>query len=344
MQRKGNVKQTTLKEIAERAGVSIATASNVINNTRPVSHNLRLKVEKVLGEMTYQSKYKPRSRGISRLIAFVVDDMQNPYFTEIFPAAERCAKTMGYNLILVQSIKHSHNILYIKDLEDKNISGIIGFALINQEYLEELSLNIPMVLLANDPGLPFSSAVILPDEAGSFLATEYLIASGHRNIIVMGGPSKIPCFARRYKGYENAFKKNNLPFNKKNIVEIEPNFSQAFVSTKKILEENKYNITAFMTHNDISACAVMAAAREMGIRIPEDLSVVGFDNTYLTNITNPPLTSVDIPKKTVGIRLVELVVRLINGQSAPVSNIKDVKLNLRGSTAAAKEAERSKEQ
>ena len=170
---------------------------------------------------------------------------------------------------------------------------------------------------------------ILPDEKGSFLATEHLIKLGHRNILALGGSKEVLLFKNRFRGHQSALQKYGVDLNPKLQISIQPNFRESYQMMKSLLEHKKVQFSAVVTQNDITACGVMAAAREYQIKIPEEISIVGFDNTYLSQLAYPRLTSIQIPKDFIGKRLVEILIRLINGQNPETYQIEDAELIIR---------------
>ena len=189
------------------------------------------------------------------------------------------------------------------------------------------TMKVPIVFLGSSTEYPLSSGLILPDEKGSFLATEHLIKLGHRNILALGGSKEVLLFKNRFRGHQSALQKYGVDLNPKLQISIQPNFRESYQMMKSLLEHKKVQFSAVVTQNDITACGVMAAAREYQIKIPEEISIVGFDNTYLS-LAYPRLTSIQIPS-FYWKRLVEILIRLINGQNPETYQIEDAELIIR---------------
>lgn len=321
-----------LKEIAEKANVSVATVSHVINGTRPVSDALRKRVLEAMAELGVEVHISPPKRDSSRLIAMVIDDIFNPFFTEVFAAAESTARTMGYHLLLLP-IEKDYDAFYLQDLKDKKVDGFILATRLSLSRLKEFfSAQVPLVFLGGVLDSPFSRSILFPDEEGAYLATRHLVDLGHSRILCVGGSSKSSLFHNRFQGYKRALKEKQIPVDPQLMVEITPTFEEARqLGLKYLSSENQ--ISAVFAHNDPTACGIMAAAQELGMKIPEDLSVVGFDNTFFSRLTCPPLTSVEIPKKLIGKRSVELLIRLMHNNGVESYVIEEVKLVERKSTA-----------
>jgi LacI family transcriptional regulator len=327
----------TLKDIAQKSGVSISTVSHVVNNTRPVSQRAREKVLKAMKELNCSDDFPIRKKAPSRLIAIIVDDFQNPFFIEVFIAAENTSRMMGYNLVVIQSMLRDDELLYLQDLQNDDIKGFIIATRLRMSFIKAIfTMKVPIVFLGSSTEYPLSSGLILPDEKGSFLATEHLIKLGHRNILALGGSKEVLLFKNRFRGHQSALQKYGVDLNPKLQISIQPNFRESYQMMKSLLEHKKVQFSAVVTQNDITACGVMAAAREYQIKIPEEISIVGFDNTYLSQLTYPRLTSIQIPKDFIGKRLVEILIRLINGQNPETYQIEDAELIIRESTAPPK--------
>lgn len=322
-----------LKEIAERANVSLATVSHVINGTRPVSDTLRKKVVQAMTELGMEVNLPPRKRASSQLLAMIIDDIFNPFFTEVFAAAESTARSMGYHLLLLP-IEKDYDAFYLQDLEDKKVDGFILATRLSLSHLKKFfSAQIPLVFLGGVLDSPFSRSILFPDEEGAYLATRHLVDLGHSRILCVGGPCKNSLFHSRFQGYRRALTEKQIPIDPQLMVEIVPTFEEAYQVGLKYLSAPENQISAVFAHNDPVACGIMAAAQELAKKIPQDLSVVGFDNTFFSRLTCPALTSVEIPKKLIGKRSVELLVRLIHGNEVQSYVIENTKLVERKSTA-----------
>jgi LacI family transcriptional regulator len=330
----------TLKEIAQRAGVSITTVSHVLNGTRPVSTELKKRVLEAMEALGVEPRLPTRKRS-SQLIAMLIDDIFNPFFTEVFAAAEATARSMGYHLLLLHSIERGSDLLYLRDLEEKSVDGLIVATRLGIAYLKKaFSTKLPMVFLGGSFDVPFSTSVFLPDKEGAYLATKHLLELGHLDILCLGGPAKFSLFRERFEGYVEALNEWGLAPNPQLMVEMRLTFEEAYRFGREFLRRAQGNVTAVFTHNDPAALGILKAAQDLGIDIPRELSVVGFDNTYVTRFTQPPLTSVDLPKKIIGKRLVELLIRLIQGHNVEPCSIEEVSLSVKASTAPRRKEEK----
>ncbi len=327
----------TLKEIAQRAGVSITTVSHVLNGTRAVSEGLRKRVLEAMEELGMGENFFPKKKISSQLIAMLIDDIYNPFFIEVFAVAEATARSMDYHLLLLSSIEHGDDVLYLRDLENRKVDGLIVATRLSLSDLKRaFSTQLPMVFLGGRLEVPFSVSLFLPDTQGMYVATRHLLELGHRRILCVGGSSRFSIFRDRFRGYSQALEEQGITPDPRLMVELPLTFQEAYRFGMEFFRRFPGEVTGVVTHNDPTACGIMKAAQSLHIRIPEDLSIVGFDNTFVTQLTHPPLTSVDFSKKIVGKRLVELLVRLIRGNNVPDCFIEGVELKIRESTAQAK--------
>lgn len=302
----------TIKDIAKRAGVSITTVSRVLNRKEEgMSEQTRKKVLQVIEEMEYQPNRL--ARGLvtkqSKLIGLIVPTISNPFFPELCRGAEDEASARGYSLVICNSDDSSEKEeRYIKILKEQQVDGLI---LSSQKGLSETSASlldqkIHYVMLdrVEDDLVP---GVYLDNEKGGYLAGQHLIALGHTQMACITGPDSIRNSRERLSGFKRALQEVGLG----PIVIREGDFTleTAYEQAKEILTDR--NITAIFTGNDLMACGVYRAAHELSIRIPEDISVIGFDDIPLISALIPKLTTVRQDTYQMGRKAAELLIRQI---------------------------------
>jgi len=266
----------TLKEIAQRAGVSITTVSHVLNGTRPVSTELKKRVLEAMEALGVEPRFPTRKRS-SQLVAMLIDDIFNPFFTEVFAAAEATARSMGYHLLLLHSIERGSDLLYLRDLEEKSVDGLIVATRLGIAHLKKaFSTKLPMVFLGGSFDVPFSTSVFLPDKDGAYLATKHLLELGHRDILCLGGPAKFSLFRERFEGYVKALTEWDLAPNPQLMVEMRLTFEEAYRFGREFLGRAQGNVTAVFTHNDPSALGILKARPGPGDRRPSGTLCCGF--------------------------------------------------------------------
>ncbi len=327
---------TTISEVAQKAGVSITTVSHVINKTRFVSEETRERVEMAIEEMGYRPNALARSlrSGESYTIGLILPDSANPFFAEVGRSIEIAAFEAGYSVILSNTENDvDKECIYIDVLIKKQIDGMIfvGTGEDIDAYKGLLDLNIPVVAMDRDyPNLKMD-VVISDNLQGGELATQHLIALGHRRIGCIAGPSKVNLSAQRVTGYIQSLKQAGLAVDRNLIVsgDFHPGSGQA--AAKKLLALPDPP-TAIFACNDLMAIGVLRAGMELGRRIPQDLAVVGYDDIELASYTTPPLTTIQQPKKEMGITAFNyLLSRIQTRQSPPQRASLPVSLVERGS-------------
>jgi LacI family transcriptional regulator len=294
-----------MRDVAERADVSVTTVSHVINATRPVSDELRQRVLAVMEELGYQPNRLARSlrRGKTHTIGMIIPDSINPFFAEVARGVEDTSFAQEYSVILCNSDGNlDKELLYTNVLIEKQVDGILFVAagLSTERILELQARRIPLVVVDRD--LPDASvdSVLTDNAQGGWLAARHLIELGHRRIACITGPSDITPSAQRVTGYRQALGESNLALDETLILKGDFQYGSGYRAARQLLA-TLHPPTAIFACNDLMAVGAMSAAVELGLRVPADLSVVGFDDVRLASFANPPLTTVVQPKYEMGV-------------------------------------------
>ncbi len=316
---------TTIREVAESAGVSYATVSHVINNTRVVSHETRERVVSAMASLNYRPNALARSlrQGKTNTIGLVLPDSANPFFAEISRGIEDEAFKKGYSVFLCNTeLDTQRELFYVDVLSKKQVDGIIFVAAGDQadslDFL--LDRNMPVVMI--DRNLPNVEvdAVLTDNQLGGFLATRHLIELGHQHIACIAGPSSITPSSERIIGYRRALEEAGLPCDESLIICGDYHSQSGLEITHSILMMNP-RPTAIFALNDLMALGALRAAAEAGYAVPRDLAVVGYDDLEIARFTNPPLTTIAQPKKEIGVQAVHLLVERISQKNRPPSRL-----------------------
>ena len=328
----------TIHDVAERAGVSATTVSHVINQTRRVSPELRQRVLDALDALGYQPNALARSlrRKQTFTIGLVIPDNANPFFAEMARGIEDEAFNSNYSVILCNSdgrIERESAALDV--LLKRQVDGIILAPAGESASTVNMLNQRGTALVVIDRELPGSMAdcVLADHQAGARTAVEHLINLGHRRIGCISGPGELAPSAARVDGYRTALRAAGL---RADPALLYPgNFSDhSGHQGAQVLLALPDPPTAIFACNDLMAIGVIAAAAEHGIRVPEDLSVVGFDDIHLAAFFNPPLTSVAQPKYELGKVATALLVERLRDRSLPPRRcVLQNRLMLRRSTA-----------
>lgn len=329
---------STMRDVAERAHVSVTTVSHVINGTRPVSEELRQRVLQTMRELGYQPNRLARSlrRGQTHTIGMIIPDATNPFFAEVARGVEDTSFEQGYSVILCNSDGNlDKELLYTNVLVEKQVDGILFVAagMSTERILELQKRNIPLVLIDRDLPDAAVDSVLTDNAQGGRLATQHLIELGHERIGCVTGPSDLTPSADRVIGYREALRQNNLAVDETCIVKGDFQSASGYAAGCQLLDLERPP-TAVFACNDLMALGVISAALQCGLRVPEDFSVVGFDDVRLAAFANPPLTTIAQPKHEIGVVAVTLLLeRMRKPEMEARRQVLDTQLLTRGSTA-----------
>jgi LacI family transcriptional regulator, galactose operon repressor len=289
----------TIKDVARAAGVSITTVSHVINDTRFVSDELRERVQAAMEELGYRPNILARSlrRGETKTIGLVVPDNSNPFFAEMARTVEDLGFATGYSVILCNSDDNlAKEAAYLEVLITKQVDGVVFIASgSSQEHLVELSQQgIPYVVVDREIDGAWADIVLVNNELGGYVATRHLIELGHRRIACITGPSQLTPSADRVRGYRRALREFQIAEDEELVVPGDFRAQGGEAALERLLAVSPPP-SAVLACNDMMAIGVLRAARKAGLHVPDDLSVVGFDDIPLASAVSPALTTVAQP-------------------------------------------------
>ncbi|MGP4079250.1 LacI family DNA-binding transcriptional regulator [Pseudalkalibacillus sp. R45] len=325
----------TIYDVAKKASVSIATVSKVINNTGRISEPTRVKVLEAMKQLDYRPSVvaSALTRKKTDTLGLLVPDISNPFFSEIARNIEDRAHERGLSVIICSTdYNEEKEKKYIDLLKRKQVDGfIISSGFKNLDLLKSLmDQNIPVAMLALDNPSINVNVISVDDHRGGYQATAHLLAQGHENIAYIG--EDVRSSNIRIFGYREAHEDYSVPIDEENIVKIPSTMDDSREMTKKLLERPNPP-TAIFAANDLLAIGVIQGAREKGLNVPEDLSVVGFDDTILATITVPMLTTVAQPINAMGNKIVDVLIEEIGGKKkVKERNLFTPSLIIRGTT------------
>lgn len=309
----------TIKDVAKMAGVSTTTVSHVINKTRFVAQETESLVLQAIKDLNYSPSAVARSLKVNttKSIGMIVTTSEAPYFAEIIHAVEEHCYRQGYSLFLCNTQNNAEKIKnHLEMLAKKRVDGILVMC---SEYLpDSLNLlhsfeNIPMVVM--DWGPNVHTDIILDNSFdGGYLATKHLIENGHKYIGIIAGEFTKTTAKTRYEGFIHAMKEAGLTVNPNWVMEgfFEP--EDGYECMNKILSQDNLP-TAVFCCNDVMALGAISAIGEKGLRVPEDISIIGYDNIHASRFYSPPLTTVHQSKSRLGVQAVNLLFERINHKS-----------------------------
>ncbi len=326
----------TILDVALKANVSIATVSRVINNSpHKVNPITKKKVLKVIRELDYHPNALAKGLLMKKTmtIGIIIPDISNPYYAEIVRGIQDLADPYGYAIILLNTDRNQDRIIkHIYFLREKSADGIIfsGGIIQGEKVLSCLKELRERVVVIGRHRVDFP-AVIIDNVGGAMKATQHLIELNHKRIGFIGGPDKSTSAKERLLGYRNALMQRDYPIDKELIRKGDLTARSGYLSAKELIQEK--GPTAIFAANDLMAFGTICAAKESGLRVPDDLAVVGFDNILFGSYFTPPLTTVEIPMYHVGAAAMEMLVNLISKKNAEKLRWFDTKLLIRDSTA-----------
>lgn len=290
----------TIKDIAKKASVSVATVSHVINETRFVSEDLKNRVLKVMEETDYHPNLMAGSlrRKRTKTIGLIVPDNSNPVYAELSKAVENILFSSDLTLMLCNS-EHDikKEIRCIDTLRTKSIDGLIIIPASSQaSHINKAGKNgLPVVVLDRPLSNLKTDAIFIDHFQGVFDATEYLIKLGHKRIAYIDKKYDLPHKFVRLTGFNKALKKHGIKKYKKFYTEAGVSYQDGGAAMERLLKTNP-KPTAVLAFDDVIAMAALRTIKDYGLSVPDDVSVIGFDDMPLCSFTVPRLTTVYYPR------------------------------------------------
>ncbi len=319
------MKTITIEDVAIRAGVSKGTVSAVINGKNSVKPQTRDMILNVMKELNFRPRGMARNlkNGVEdRSIGLIIKDINYPFYTSIAKGAEEYAYGKGYSIIITSSENdHEREKKFTHLFSTKDIKGAIIAPIVEGdaeiEHLFKLKMiNYPFVLLEDVRGIQ-ANVVAIDNLRAIKKAVKYLIKNGHSKIVHFAGPPQSSHTQERIEGFRDAFSESPLIFKREMVISIGSRYQESYANTEDYLKNLKPEDypTAIVCFNDQQALAVMTALRDRGIRIPEDISIVGNDDIYYAGTYPISLTTIRAPQEEIGRKAAEILIRNIEAPS-----------------------------
>lgn len=307
----------TLKEIAQNTGFSISTISRALTNPSMVKVSTRRKIEKAIIDV--QKNYVEKRTG---MVAFIVPDVTNPFFPSMLAGINNISAFTDFTMLLCSSDGNPKN-------EDKILqkllnTGIDGIIFITSgkatQYTEQLVKDnvIPIVFLDRDPGIEGVNIVSTGNHDGMYQATRYLITLGHKRILYLGGRPNASTNTERFEGFSQAMHEAYGDASLSSIY-ADYNLNKAYTAINNMIKTDSFNYSAICSANDLMALGAIKALNEAHIRVPEDVSVIGYDDIPLADYSG--LTTIKQPFVEMGQNAMYQLNSLINDYRAPAKHI-----------------------
>ncbi|OWZ83028.1 LacI family DNA-binding transcriptional regulator [Natranaerobius trueperi] len=315
---------TTIKDIASRVGVSITAVSQVLNNKEVgIKKETKEKILETARELDYKPNYLARGLITKRTktIGLIIPDITNPFFPQIVRAIEDTANKMGYNMILCNTDDNlDKEQLYLDILKEKCVDGII-FTSSTESTLkhEDLLSKIKSPLVLLDRGITGDiriPKVYTHGYNGLLLGVNYLVEKDHKKIGFISGPETSVTAKERLKGYRSSVEENGLETKSEWIYYGDYKVETGEKAVKELLNRDP-EITAIISANDLMAVGAMREIKNHGLRVPEDISVIGFDNIQISRFVDPALTTIAQPSYRMGELATELLINQIEDKEIP---------------------------
>ncbi len=314
----------TIGDIAKLAGVSRATVSGVLNNSPTVSKKTHERVMAIIKEHNYRPNEVARALALNKtgILGLLVKDVSNPLYSKLALGVEEICDENEYNLIISNShVDWERQVKTINLLKRRRVDGLIIFPLQKGHdpvQIKDLQKDkFPFVLLAELPGIE-ADLVRVDDESGSYQATSHLLKLGRKHIAYISGPDLALASERRLKGYKKALSHYDVPFDEKMIRKGGWRLDDGYNAGLELLSCDFQCPDAVFCYNDSVAIGLIRAFTERGKRVPEDVSVIGFDDTGVASYLETSLTTVAQPAKEIGRKATELLLKRIKNRNKTV--------------------------
>ncbi|HDQ72822.1 MAG TPA: LacI family transcriptional regulator [Chloroflexi bacterium] len=309
-------KRVTINDVAREANVSTMTVSRVLNDKEGVSSATRQHVQAVIERLGYRPSNIARGLVTKRTgtLGLVVPDVSNPFFSEVARGAEHVAYAEGYNVFLCNTEEDTERELAVlKSLDEKRVDGVVlCSSRLEESDLEAVVARHPAVVLVNRRLESGNVGVaMINDERGAQAATQHLLQAGHRVIGFSAGPSTSHSSRQRVKGYRAAFTAAGLSYDPGWIRHCPP-IVEGGRQTAQALLNDYPELTALFCYNDLVAVGALQTCADLGLRVPEDVAVVGCDDIPLAALITPPLTTIRGPRYELGRQAMQLLLSKIN--------------------------------
>ncbi|HET9775174.1 MAG TPA: LacI family DNA-binding transcriptional regulator [Gemmatimonadaceae bacterium] len=336
-------KRPTISDVARQTGVSKATVSAVLNDSDAVGSDTRDRVLAAIELLNYRPTQQSGVRAATRFrsIALVIKEHDNPYYDEVTAGVRAFAETQGYMLFVVSSEgSYSSEKRAVELLREKGVDGLIAAPVMDEHadlshFYELKRRNYPFVFLEQVRGVP-ASLVDLENVSASQKAVEYLFSLGHRRVAHFAGPQYSLHSEERADGVRRAYSSTHLVLAPEDIIDAGAHFDDGYRCGRELFESRQRDDwpTAITCYNDLVAMGLVKAIMDLGLKVPDDVSVIGFDDIRFSEIFLVPLTTVRVPKLEMGSRAAQMLIDHIESRQAvtPQRHYLDATLVVRAST------------
>lgn len=331
----------TIRDVAKKAEVSVATVSYVVNGTRNVAPETEKRVRRAMEDLEYHPNAAAQSLRTrsTHVVGLVVSDISNPFFATLVRGAEDCARENGYSILICNtSEKMEDELVYLQLLSRRRIDGmLLAPTGKNDGMIRRLiERGMHIVFIDRKPDSIMASSVLSENEEGAYQATSHLISLGHTRIGIVVGLPEVSTTTERLRGYEHALSKSGITLDGALVT-----YGGSQIEGAELACEELFNLpdrpSAVFAGNNLMTIGVMKQLRKLGIRCPQDVSVVGFDDFEWASCFEPTLTAVAQDPYRIGFAAVEQLFKALSGERFHMSDTRiPTQLKVRGSTSSRK--------
>jgi DNA-binding LacI/PurR family transcriptional regulator len=310
---------TSIKDIARKANVSFSTVSRALQNSPLISRRTAEKIQRIARDSGYRASAV--ARGLvtqkTKTIGVVVTSIADPFVSEVVDGIEECCNDHGYSVFLANSnADPDRERRVVQSFAERRVDGIVvTSSRVGALYIPLLSeMRVPIVLVNNQHPGEFVHSVMIENVQGSRDATDHLIQLGHRRIAYVGDRFGHQSDTERFLGYRQALDSAVLPFFPELVVHGDGKSEKAMAAAEALLDLTQPP-TAIFCYNDMTALGVLRTLHARRLRVPKDVSVVGFDDLFIASYTDPPLTTVRQPRRRMGLLAMESLLQLMRGEN-----------------------------
>lgn len=304
----------TLHDIARRAGVSLTTVTRALHGKPDISEETRNRVRGLARELGYQPNMLARALRLqkSKVIGVIIADISNPYFARLVKGVEETARREGYTVILCNTNDQGEvEKESLSTLLELRIAGLLAVPVDVHHYE---GIWVPLVFLARRAGTQVEphrfNYVVNDDAKGGYLATSHLIQRGYRRIAFVNGPRHFSAAVGHLEGYRRALEEASIPFDPSLVVPGNLTMEDGYRASKRLLSKEHIPMAVFC-YSDYVATGVVRAVKEAGLKMPNEVGVVGYDDIDIVSLLDVPLSTVSQPINSIGARATEILVELI---------------------------------
>jgi len=314
-------------DIAKKAGVSIATVSRVINGNGPVSDKTRDRVNKVMEELGYTPNVFARGLMVNsiKVLGILTIDVRDLYYASAIHTIEVEARQRGYDVILCSTGNDiNQKKKYLKLLLQKRVDGIVLVGSVFREkndnnHILEAAENVPVVMINGYVEGSNIYSVICDDTLGVYSAVNYLVKNGRKDIVYIYDVDTFSGIGK-IKGFKKGMEENGLEIGQDSMIKTMGGIDGGYSAIEKLVKEDR-KISAVVTAEDILAAGVLKKLQEIGIKVPEDIAVIGYNNSIISRCTTPELTTIDNKVEAISSFAIKMLIDVIEGKNVPAKTV-----------------------